>query len=214
MEGKLIYEKIPKILASVEAIGKDRTNIQQGYKFRGIDDMYNDLHKYFASEGVFITSKILNSFREERATKSGGVMIYSIIDFEFSFYTTDGSFVTTQQRGEASDSGDKSSNKSASTALKYALMQTLLIPTEEEKDTENHSPEFVPKTQAHYATPTDVRPELIQQLNIVTDAASFNELKNRKEYWKNNLSAAESELFKAKTKELNLKWDSENKKYV
>lgn len=145
-EKKLIFEKIPKILASVEAIGKGRKNLQQGYNFRGIDDMYNDLHKYFAAEGVFITSKILNSFREERATKNGGVMIYTIIDFEFSFYATDGSFVTTQQRGEASDSGDKSSNKSASAALKYALMQTLLIPTEEDKDTESNSPEFAPKS--------------------------------------------------------------------
>lgn len=141
----LIFEKIPKILARVEAIGKDRKNLQQGYNFRGIDDMYNDLHKHFAEEGVFITSKILSSSREERPTKSGGVMIYSIIDFEFTFYATDGSFVTTQQRGEASDSGDKSSNKSASTALKYALMQTLLIPTIEDKDTENASPEFTPK---------------------------------------------------------------------
>ena len=216
----LIFEKIPKILASVEAIGKDRKNLQQGYNFRGIDDMYNDLHKYFAAEGVFITSKILNSFREERPTKSGGVMIYSIIDFEFTFHASDGSSVSTQQRGEASDSGDKSSNKSASTALKYALMQTLLIPTEEDKDTENASPEFTPKTQAQpqpqstQTNQSDVRPELIQQLNSANNADSFNALINRKEYWKQSRSDAEGKLFQAKARELNLKWDAEAKKYA
>lgn len=93
---------------------------------------------------------------------------------------------------------------------RYALGAILGIATEADDDG-NAANKTPTPLQAH--TP-DVRPELIQQLNIVTDAASFNELKNRKEYWKNNLSAAESELFKAKTKELNLKWDSENKKYV
>jgi hypothetical protein len=43
------------------------------------------------------------------------------------------------------DSGDKASNKAASAALKYALLQLFMIPTEEEKDTEFQSPEVKPK---------------------------------------------------------------------
>ena len=47
-------EKYTKALAtvnkSIKAIGKDRTNQQQGFKFRGIDDVMNELHSLFAAK--------------------------------------------------------------------------------------------------------------------------------------------------------------------
>jgi hypothetical protein len=53
---------------------------------------------------------------------------------QFHFYCIDGSNVSTTVIGEAMDSGDKATNKAMSIALKYALLQALLIPTEDEKD--------------------------------------------------------------------------------
>lgn len=148
MEKKLIYEKLPAIMAEVEAIEKGRKNQQQGYSFRGIDDIYNALHDIFAKHKVFITSEIVTALREDRETKAGNALIYSIIDFRFSFHAEDGSSVTTMQRGEAMDSGDKASNKAASVALKYALMQTLLIPTVDDKDPDTQAHEVKSKPQA------------------------------------------------------------------
>ncbi len=52
------------------------------------------------------------------------------------FTAEDGSFVEFPVGGEAQDSGDKATNKAASAALKYAIMQTFLIPTAEVKDSE------------------------------------------------------------------------------
>lgn len=143
----LIYQKISAIMEEAPAVGKDRKNKQQGYTFRGIDDMYNSLHDIFAKHQVFISTKIINELREERTTKSGSVLIYSILDIEYTFFTTDGSSVTSVIRGEGMDSGDKSSNKAMSSALKYALMQLLLLPTEDGKknDSENHHHEVEPK---------------------------------------------------------------------
>ena len=148
MENKnLIFAKISAIMADIDAIEKNNTNTGQGYKFRGIDDIYNALHNHFAKHGVFYTSDVLKQTREERPTKSGGVMIYTILKVKFTFYAVDGSNVSSIIVGEGSDSGDKSSNKAMSTALKYALMQLLLIPTKEEKDTEFQSPEFGAKQE-------------------------------------------------------------------
>ncbi len=147
MENKLIFEKINAIMSDVPAIGKDRKSKQQGYNFRGIDDMYNSLHTLFAKHQVFFTSELLASCREERETKNGGSLIYSILDIKFTFYAEDGSSISSTFRGEAMDSGDKASNKAASVALKYALMQMFLIPTAEDKDTENDSPEPIVKKQ-------------------------------------------------------------------
>lgn len=140
-----IFKKINSILQEVDAIGKNKKNEQQNYKFRGIDDMYNALHPLFAIHGVFITSDILTSKREERQTKSGGNLIYTIVTCKFTFYAEDGSNVSSTLEGEAMDSGDKSTNKAMSTALKYALMQMFLIPTEEQLDTEYKSPEVKAK---------------------------------------------------------------------
>lgn len=148
---QLIFTKIPAIMADVEAIGKNRRNQSQGYAFRGIDDMYNDLHTHFATHKVFYTSEVLSTHREEKTTKNGSTMQYVVLNVKFTFYAIDGSSVSSVMVGEASDSGDKASNKAMSTALKYALMQLLLIPTEEDKDTENHSPEF--KSEKPQTTP-------------------------------------------------------------
>jgi len=132
-------------MQDVEAITKGKTNQQQNYKFRGIDDMYNALHPLFKKHSVFITSNVLESKREERQTAKGGFLMYSIIKVCFRFYTTDGTFIESIIEGEAMDSGDKATNKALSTALKYALMQMFLIPTDEKIDTEYQSPEPLPK---------------------------------------------------------------------
>ena len=134
-------------MKDVEHIGKDRQNTQQNYKFRGIDDMYNELHKHFSKHEVFITSEVISTEREERQAKNGGNLIYSILNIKHTFYATDGSSVSSVMIGEAVDSADKASNKAMSTALKYTLMQMFLIPTEEEKDTEYHTHEVKPKKQ-------------------------------------------------------------------
>jgi hypothetical protein len=145
MENKLIFTAMSAIMQDVEHIAKERSGQGIPYKFRGIDDMYNMLHKHFCKHNVSITSEVLSMQREERMTAKGGTMIYTILTVKFTFFATDGSFMTSVMIGEGSDTGDKASNKAMSTALKYALMQTFLIPTEEEKDTEYHSPEFVAK---------------------------------------------------------------------
>ena len=129
------------IFKDVEYIGKNKKNAQQGFNFRGIDDMYNELHNCFAKHEVFIISKVVSTKREERVTKSGGNLIYTVLEVEISYYAIDGSSVSTVLIGEAMDSADKSANKAMSAALKYALMQTFLIPTIELKDADETTPE-------------------------------------------------------------------------
>jgi hypothetical protein len=142
-----IYKAINAIMAEVPSISKGRTNQQQGYKFRGIDDMYNALHPIMSKHCVFATSEVLSERREERTTARGGVLIYTILNVKFTFYTSDGSFIQSTMIGEGMDSGDKSANKAMSTAFKYALMQLFCIPTEDVKDSEVESHELRPTVQ-------------------------------------------------------------------
>jgi hypothetical protein len=141
METK-IYKNIIAIMADIEAIAKNKKNQQQGYSFRGIDDMYNALHPLFSKHGVFISSEIVSSSREERQTAKGGMLLFSIVNVKFTFFAEDSSSVSSTLQGEAMDSGDKATNKAISAALKYALMQMFLIPTEDldDADKTTHEP--------------------------------------------------------------------------
>jgi hypothetical protein len=127
-EGK-IYGAISNILNEIDAIGKDRKNESQNFWFRGIDQVYAAIHPLLAKYRVFPTCKVLGQHREEKQTKAGGTMAYTLLTLEYTFWAEDGSSVSTQVVGEGMDSGDKSSNKSLSSGYKYALFQMLCIPT-------------------------------------------------------------------------------------
>lgn len=150
-----IIAALSKVMAAVGAVGKSRKNVQQGYQFRGVDDVVANVQAVMAECGVVCVPRVVEREREMVATKSGGTMASVRLLVEHVFYCAeDGSFVTCTTLGEAMDSGDKASNKAMSAALKYALVETLLIPTYEvDRDTEEHSsamgpPSSPPKTQA------------------------------------------------------------------
>ena len=124
-----IYESIIKIMKEVPAIGKDKVNKQQGFKFRGIDDVMN------------IVPEILEQKREERTTTKGGNLIYSICKIKYRFYAEDGTSIEATTIGEGMDSGDKATNKAMAIAMKYALFQVFCIPTEEMKDPDSETPD-------------------------------------------------------------------------
>ena len=139
-----IYKAIAEIQRELDAIGKTKRNQQQGFNFRGIDDVYNALHPLLAKHGVFTVPEVLEDRSEDRQTKSGGQLIYRILRMKYTFYATDGSSVSAVVIGEGMDSGDKASNKAMSIAHKYAFFQVFSIPTEEvaASDPENYSPEL------------------------------------------------------------------------
>ncbi len=142
-----INAAILAVQRDITAIDKDRPSTQ-GYKFRGIDDVMNEVHPHFTKHGIFITTKVLENTREERASKSGGVLVSSIMKVSFTFHAEDGSSVDCEMIGEGMDSGDKSSPKALSIAFKYAILQMFTIPTLDPKDPENDNPEPLAKNLA------------------------------------------------------------------
>jgi hypothetical protein len=129
-------------------ISKDRKNQQQGYAFRGIDDVYNALAPMLAAEKLVIVPRILSRVVVERATQKGGVLFNVTVEAEFDFIAAeDGSKVTARTYGEAMDSADKATNKAMSAAYKYAAFQTFCIPTEGDNDADAHTPEPVRATE-------------------------------------------------------------------
>ena len=144
-----VYRAISAVqseLATV-GIGKDRKNEQQGYKFRGIDDVYNELAPFLAKHSLCILPRGLSREVVERLNAKGTALFYVNVAMEFDFVSAeDGSKHTIgPMYGEAMDSGDKATNKAMSAAYKYACMQAFCIPTEGDNDTENQTHEVQPR---------------------------------------------------------------------
>lgn len=141
----LIYGRIADAIADVEAVGKTHRNQQQGYNFRSIDEFYDKMNPVLVKHRIFVAPTILEHAREERTTKSGSIMMTTITKVRFKIFAEDGSFIEADALGEGADSGDKSANKAAASAMKYLFMQVFAVRvTEESLDTEASSPQYAP----------------------------------------------------------------------
>jgi hypothetical protein len=143
----MIYRKMSDVMREIGAVGKDQKNTAQGFKFRGIDQFVNALYPALTRHGVFMAPRALRHDQEikevVRSNGKSGVDKHVAIMMEYTFYAEDGSHVTVGPiPAEGLDSGDKATNKALSAALKYALIQTFSIPTEDMAEADLESPEM------------------------------------------------------------------------
>jgi hypothetical protein len=153
-----VYESINKVqkALSVMGISKSNKNQQQGYNFRGIDDVYNALSPILAESGLCILPRMLSRECNERITQKGTTLFYVTVDAEFDLVSAeDGSKHTIKTFGEAMDSGDKATNKAMSAAYKYACMQAFAIPTEGDNDADLTTQQMI-KPAAAKSVPQDI----------------------------------------------------------
>ena len=186
----LIYSAIAAIMGETKAVTKDRKNTSQNFMFRGIDDVMNELHALFAKHQVFILPEVMDYDVSEKITEKydsyskqnkKSILYYTRAKIKFHFTASDGSEVVTINVGEAMDSGDKGMNKAMSIALKYSLMQMLLIPTEEDKDPDATTPPpSLPQTIQDIIDSLDVvkDAELHKALTKVNAVSSLNDLQS------------------------------------
>lgn len=136
-----IYQRMVAILAELPAIGKDARNEQQKFMYRSHDDVMNALNPLLARHGVFVVPQVLERQTDRRETRSGGVMYEVNLHVQYTFYAEDGSTVQASAWGEGTDSGDKSTNKAMTMALKNVLAQAFAISTADTIDADEHTPE-------------------------------------------------------------------------
>jgi len=148
-----IHEALVAVNRGVQAIAKAQKNLQQGYMFRGIDDVMNALHPLFCEHGIVIIRRDRDVRIDESKSRSGGILYMVTLTTEWVLAAADGSTVSVVAIGQGMDSSDKGLNKAASASYKYALLQLFSIPTEEaaQLDADRTTPEAMAK-----ATPQQV----------------------------------------------------------
>jgi hypothetical protein len=162
-----VYQAINGIQADLAKTGisKDRVNSQgSGYKFRGIDDVYNAISPLLAKHGLCILPRMLTRECTDRMSAKGGNLFYVVVEAEFDFVSAeDGSKHTVKTFGEAMDSGDKATNKAMSAAYKYAAFQAFAIPTEGDNDADAYT---------HDVAPSNIEPNSMADLFKAIEAAT------------------------------------------
>jgi len=126
-------EALAEVFRRVQPIAKGRQAEQKagGYSFRGIDDVYAALHDLFAEVGLVVLPSTIGREREQRPRSSGsGYNYVTHVHVRLRFLAADGSSEELDGWGEGADTGDKSTGKAYSQAIKSALLAAFLIPTE------------------------------------------------------------------------------------
>jgi len=179
METKAVYKAIAAVQGEMAKVGisKGRENQQQGYYFRGIDDIYNALAPLLSKYSLCLIPKVGDRQVVERVSSRGTAMFYVTVSVEFDIVSAvDGSIHTAKVCGEAMDSGDKATNKAMSAAYKYLCLQVFCIPTAGDNDTENHTHEVKarkPATGRQEAPKTQIKPKTyIGKIDDVTKGVS------------------------------------------
>lgn len=127
-EAVSVQVALARIIAEMPAIGKDQQmgSGQFGYAYRGIEQITQHVQPLLAKHGVVIVPRYsLISLIPALDAKPGWQD--AVVSAEWTIVGPDGSTLTAQTLGIGRDNSDKATNKAASQAFKYLLLQLLCI---------------------------------------------------------------------------------------
>lgn len=136
-----IYAALNSILSEIGSITKDKRNKQQGFQYRGIDQVYDTVHPLLATFKVIVLPEVISMEHFDRVTANGKPMQATKVIVRYTFVAEDGSSVALTMAGEGMDMADKSTAKAMAVAQKYAFFQMFCIPVSDAIDGDAETPE-------------------------------------------------------------------------
>jgi hypothetical protein len=125
-------DSIHAVMQEVKGVGKNDTNAQQGFKYRGIDAVVNAAGPVMRSVGAFTAPTVLSRTVEHGVSKNGTATTHVFLEVAYDWYgSDDGEPVRSIVYSEALDTSDKATAKAMSVAKRTYLIQILELPTDE-----------------------------------------------------------------------------------
>lgn len=133
-----IHEAIAAVMAEVGYVQKERTR-GLNYSFAGEAALIAALRPAMVKYGIYCYVLAHEDVaREGYETSRGTAMTSTTTRMTARFvHAPSETYIDVQSLGEGADAGDKSGNKAATGAYKYALRQTFLIETGDDPDTQS-----------------------------------------------------------------------------
>ena len=138
-----VYSTINAITAAFANHGlpKERINLDDGYAYRGVDEVTERLAPLLAEHKLCILPRVLERIQRERVDPTGESLIYVSLRVAFDLVSVeDGSSHTIEVVGEALDHSDKASAKAMTSAYKHAVLHAFCIPVSGREDADRSSP--------------------------------------------------------------------------
>lgn len=139
-----VYKSIQCVMADMSklGVGKTQKNTQQGYMYRGINDIMDAIAPLLPKHDLVIIPEVTKVERQERQTKNGGSLFYTYVEMQYTIVSTkDESKVVAKFPAEGMDVSDKATNKAIAFAYKYMITQTFCIPYEGQVDGDSETPD-------------------------------------------------------------------------
>ena len=166
------------VMEDVRGLRKGELNRQQGFAFRGIDQVMNAVGPALRTHGVAVVPSTVSVVSDERyQTAKGGQMQGVTVAVQYGIYGPEGDHFTGAALGAAADSGDKAIPKAMSVALRTFLLQSLCLPTDEPD----------PDAEVHERAAADPLADAKQQAwNATANRATSREA--REQLWKDRMN--------------------------
>lgn len=127
-----IQQALAAVMRQVGAVRKEERNAQQGFNFRGIDAVVKAVYPALVEHGVIVTPQVIDyTYEGIEIGAKRTPMGHSRVRVAYTFTGPAGDSIQTVVVAESMDSGDKATAKAMSVALRTALLQTLMLPTDE-----------------------------------------------------------------------------------
>jgi len=130
-----LYAKLARVMGQMDGISKDGYNQSFGYKFIRDVDVANAIRPLLAEEGVAVLVGMEDVQQDPITSGSGSQGYHTVARMTITFADGEtGATHTIPWYGEANDYQDKSVNKCATAGLKYALLKTFMVGSEDDPD--------------------------------------------------------------------------------
>jgi hypothetical protein len=127
-----IYAALSAVMEDVGAVKKGDRNSKQGYNFRGVDAVVQAVYPALVKHKVSVLPTVqMFEHGSVEVGQNRTPMGHARVIVQYTFTASDGSSVSCSAAGEAMDSGDKATPKAMSIALRTALLQALMLPTDD-----------------------------------------------------------------------------------
>lgn len=171
-----VHQAWAAVMADLRELAKGDRNQHQGFNFRGIDAVMNAAGPSLRRHQVAVVPSHVDTRHRDVQTTKGKASRECIVVVTFTVYGPAGDSFTGMAPGESLDTGDKSTPKAMSVALRTFMLQALCLPTQ---DTD-------PDAESFERTPPEPEPdprELVDQVLIglrdATTEAQAREWGNR-----------------------------------
>lgn len=132
-----LYAKLARVMGQIGELEKKGRNQSFNYSFIRDVDVANALRPLLSEQGVAMLVGMENVDQQPIQSGSGSTGYHTVARLSITFADGEtGATVTVPWFGEANDYQDKGINKAATLGLKYALLKTFLIGSDDDPDAE------------------------------------------------------------------------------